>query len=78
MQLFLVSLILVLCVAYAARRLWQRLTAPPQDVRCAGCPLADGCQHRHNGCCGTGNADTCCCNADSAACQKVYKTDNMS
>lgn len=47
MQSLIVALILLLCVAYTARRLWRRLTAPPQaDVRCEGCPLADTCKHR--------------------------------
>lgn len=47
MQLFVVSLVLVLCAIYTARRLWRRFTAPPAgDVGCEGCPLAESCSHR--------------------------------
>ncbi len=59
MQLILVIIILAACVAYTARRLWKRFTAKREDdVRCAGCPLADSCQHKMTAsdcCCGSGH-----------------------
>ena len=61
MQLILVIIILAACVAYTARRLWKRFTAKREDdVRCAGCPLADTCQHKMTAsdCCGSGHE--CC------------------
>ena len=48
LQSALVVLILIACVAYTARCLWKRFTSKRcDDVRCAGCPLAETCDHRH-------------------------------
>ena len=48
MQSLLVLLILAACIAYTARRLWKRFTTKREDdLRCAGCPLADTCHQRH-------------------------------
>lgn len=50
LQPILVTLILAACVAYTARRLWKRFRTPQGgDPHCAGCPLADTCQHRQDG-----------------------------
>ena len=64
MQSALVALILLACVAYTARRLWKRFTAKREDdVRCAGCPLADTCDHQPShptsDCC-HGTTHDCC------------------
>ncbi|MBE6255215.1 MAG: hypothetical protein E7105_06850 [Prevotella sp.] len=64
MQQILVLIILAACVAYTARRLWKRFTAKrgEDDVRCAGCPLADSCQHKMT-------ASDCCCGSGHECCQ---------
>ncbi|MBP3830699.1 MAG: hypothetical protein ILA06_10485 [Bacteroidaceae bacterium] len=49
MQSIIVAIILALCAAYTARRLWHRFRAPQDsDARCAGCPLAETCTHHHD------------------------------
>lgn len=49
MQELIVAVVVAACLAYTARRLWLRFRAASGgDVRCAGCPLADTCQHKHD------------------------------
>ena len=49
LQPILVTLILAACLIYTARRLWKRFRTPQAgDPHCAGCPLAETCNHRHD------------------------------
>ncbi|MCR4995336.1 MAG: hypothetical protein K6A32_08215 [Bacteroidales bacterium] len=64
LQYILVALILIACLAYTFWRLWLRFTTKRgEDVRCAGCPLAQTCDHQHKAatpdCCGGGPCDGC-------------------
>lgn len=67
MQLAVIILILCACIAYVAYLLRQRFTKTRQDedVRCAGCPLADSCQKQKTQQAETCEKDTkkkgCCC-----------------
>ncbi|MBR1593528.1 MAG: hypothetical protein IJ692_03605 [Alloprevotella sp.] len=56
MQQAIVYIILVVCAAYVAWRLWENLHRR-EDPHCAGCPLADTCRGKAH--CQTHSHDCC-------------------